>query len=244
MALALLIGLFVGIGLIVGVVLDFLIGSLAWASGEGDDESEDTEEVEPAPGTPILHPEAGSLVVERTTSPWPRRLAVMAATAGLFALTAIRYDEPEHLAIVTAYVCVFLICAGTDLVSYRVPNVITYPAIVAAIVIGIFMPHANIWEVLAGGALAGGVLLVPALFTGGVGMGMGDVKLATFVGLSVGFVFVAPAMLIMAIGGGVTAAFLLVTRIRKRGEPIPYAPFISAGGLAVLFWQGTAFAGL
>ena len=148
------------------------------------------------------------------------------------------------MGIVTASVCVRRVCAGTDLISYRVPNVVTYPAIVGAIVVGALIPDADILEVLAGGALAGGVLLVPSLITGGLGMGMGDVKLAAFVGLAVGFTHAAPAMLIMAIGGGAVATFLLVTGLRKKGEPIPYAPFISAGGLAVLFWQGAAFVSL
>ena len=227
------------IGLFVGIALDALIGRLAWPTVN------DEPLAEPTLGSATgLATETGSLVVASARAHWQRRIAVMAATSGFFALTALRYDEPEHLAIITAYVCVLLICAGTDLIAYRVPNVVTYPAILGAIVIGAFMPGADIWEVLAGGALAGGVLLLPALFTGGVGMGMGDVKLSAFVGLTIGFAFIAPAMLIMAIGGGVTAAFLLVTGLRKKGEPIPYAPFISAGGLAVLFWQGTAFASL
>ncbi len=240
-----LIGLFVAIGLLFGIVLDLLIERLAWAHEDARDAAHaGSDDQEASAGAPVLAAEAGSLVVGPARSFWQRRLLVMAATAGLFAFTIIRYDEPEHLAIVTAYVCVLLLCAGTDLVSYRVPNVVTYPAIVGAIVVGAFMPGASIWEVLAGGGLAGGVLLVPALLTGGIGMGMGDVKLAAFVGLAVGFLFVAPALLIMAIGGGIAATFLLVTGLRKRGEPIPYAPFISAGGLAVIFWQGTAFAGL
>jgi leader peptidase (prepilin peptidase)/N-methyltransferase len=115
---------------------------------------------------------------------------------------------------------------------------------IGAIVVGALMPNANVWEVLAGGALTGSVLLLPALLTGGIGMGMGDVKLAAFVGLAIGFTLAPAAMLIMAFGGGLIAALLLVTGLRQKGEPIPYAPFISAGGLAVLFWQGAAFASL
>jgi prepilin signal peptidase PulO-like enzyme (type II secretory pathway) len=48
----------------------------------------------------------------------------------------------------------------------------------------------------------------------------------------------------MAFAGGIAAVFLLLSGLRKRGEPIPYAPFISAGALAVLLWQGAAFASL
>ena len=234
-----LIGLVAIIGLVAGVALDALIGRLAWPSPDGPPEEERT-----ITDAPVLAAEAGALVVASEGSHWQRRLLVMAVTAGFFALVAIRYDGAMELAIVTVYVCVLLVCAGTDLISYRVPNVVTYPAIVGAIVVGALMPDADILEVLAGGALTGGVLLVPSLITGGIGMGMGDVKLAAFVGLAIGFTHAAPAMLIMAIGGGVVATFLRVTGLRKKGEPIPYAPFISAGGIAVLFWQGAAFVSL
>ncbi|MCH7580101.1 MAG: prepilin peptidase [Chloroflexi bacterium] len=234
-----LIGLFAIIGLVAGVALDALMGRLAWATPGGP-----LKEERVTADAPVLAAEGGALVVASEGSHWQRRLLVMGVAAGLFAMAAVRYDGAAELAIVTAYVCVLLVCAGTDLISYRVPNLVTYPAIVGAIVAGALMPDADILEVLAGGALTGGVLLVPSLITGGIGMGMGDVKLAAFVGLAVGFTHAAPAMLIMAIGGGAVATFLLVTGLRKKGEPIPYAPFISAGGLAVLFWQGAAFVSL
>ena len=234
-----LIGLLAIIGLVVGATVDALMGRLAWATPGGPPEE---ERIMADP--PSLAAEAGSLVVASEGGHWQRRLLVMGVTAGFFAMAAIRYEGAAELAIVAAYVCVLLVCAGTDLISYRVPNVVTYPAIGGAIVVGALMPDADILEVLAGGALTGGVLLVPSLITGGIGMGMGDVKLAAFVGLAIGFTHAAPAMLIMAVGGGVVATFLLVTGLRKKGEPIPYAPFISAGGLAVLFWQGAAFVSL
>ncbi len=229
------------LGLAVGIALDALIARLAVPQ---IDDSNDEEDGHPGAPTPMLAAERGSLVVASAGVHWQRRLAVVAATSGIFALTAARFGEPAHVAIIATYASVLIVCAGTDLLSFRVPNVITYPAIAGAIVIGALMPDANIWEVLAGGALAGGVLLVPSLLTGGVGMGMGDVKLALFVGLAIGFTNAAPAMLIMSLGGGTVAAFLLVTGLRGKGEPIPYAPFISAGGLAVLLLQGAAFAHL
>ena len=222
-----------------GLALDAVMGRLAWATPGGPPEEERI-----TADAPVLAAEGGALVIASEGVHWQRRLLFMGVTAGLFAMAAVRYDGAAELAIITAYVCVLLVCAGTDLISYRVPNVVTYPAIVGAIVVGALIPDADILEVLAGGALAGGVLLVPSLITGGLGMGMGDVKLAAFVGLAVGFTHIAPAMLIMAIGGGIAATFLLVTGLRKKGEPIPYAPFISAGGLAVLFWQGAAFVSL
>ena len=231
------------IGLVVGLALDALVARLAVAPGdEGGGDVAGTPRLTPA----HAHGEGGSLVLTFETTPnaWTRRLLIVGATAGVFAVAGARYDQPGHLALVTAYCSVLLLCAATDALSYRVPNVVTYPALLGALIVGALMPDTNLLSVIAGGALAGGVLLVPALFTGGVGMGMGDVKLATFSGLALGFVHAVPAMLFMALGGGAAALLLLATGLRKRGEPIPYAPFISAGAIAVLLWQGAAFVDL
>ena len=227
------------IGVAVGFLLDALIARLAVPPSGGG-----------APvATPVIdalaahHAESGSLALtfDSSAAAWTRRLLVVCATAGLFAVIGARFDEPGHAAIVAAYVSVLLICAGTDVLAYRVPNVITYPAIAGAVVIAALMPDADLLEALAGGGLAGGVLLLPSLLTGGRGIGMGDVKLAAFAGLALGFTNVSPALLFMALGGGAFAVILLTTGLRKRGEPIPYAPFISAGVIAALLWQGTAF---
>ncbi len=240
--LSLILGL---IGLPVGLAIDALVVRLAVPPDDDEQEPTAPDLAVHAPASPH-GAEAGSLVLTQEASgrAWARRLVIVGATAGLFAVAAARYDEPSHLALVTAYICVLLLCAATDALSFRVPNVVTYPALVGALAVGALMPDADILEVIAGGALAGGVLLVPALFTGGIGMGMGDVKLAAFVGLALGLDNIPAALLLMALAGGAAALLLLITGLRKRGEPIPYAPFISAGALAALLLQGTAFVSL
>jgi Flp pilus assembly protein protease CpaA len=251
------------IGLPAGLALDALVTRLAVAPEDWNETAAPEQDAGGVDGEPeeagdepsregaaafqaSVHAEAGSLVVggETVWGSWTRRLLIVGATVGLFAASAARFDEPAHLAIVAAYLSVLLVCAATDALTFRVPNVVTYPAMAGALAVGAAMPDADVLEVIAGGALAGGVLLLPALLTGGVGMGMGDVKLAAFVGLTLGFAHVAPALLLMAIGGGGVALILLVTGARKRGEPIPYAPFISAGAMAGILWQGTAFVSL
>jgi prepilin signal peptidase PulO-like enzyme (type II secretory pathway) len=221
-------------GIPAGFALDAVIVRLAVPPDDDDAAT---------PFAPRLQSEAGALVLpqEDATRAWLRRLIVVAATAGLFALAGGRYDGGE-IALVCAYVCVLLVCAGTDALAYRVPNVITYPAIVGALIAGALMPDTDFPRVLAGGALAGGIFLFPALLTGGAGMGMGDVKLAAFAGLALGFPNIAPALVFTALAGGGAALALLTTGARRRREPIPYAPFISAGALVALFWQGAAFA--
>jgi prepilin signal peptidase PulO-like enzyme (type II secretory pathway) len=126
--------------------------------------------------------------------------------------------------------------------AFRVPNVITYPAAAGAVLAAVFMPNANLAEAFVGGAMAAGLLLVVAIVSRG-GLGLGDVKLVGFVGLALGFPLILPALVITALSGGLAAAYLGL-RVRRRSHPMPYAPYISVGALAVLLWQGSTFATL
>lgn len=228
------------IGLPIGVALDALATRLAVPEPEPDGPVETPAEDDPSAAHPGLAAESGALTVPAATHQW-RRAAIVAATAGLFATAGARYQDPSHLALVTAYIAVLTVCAATDILAYRVPNVITYPAMLLALIAGALMPEADLLRVMGGGALASGILLAPALVTRGQGLGMGDVKLAAFVGLALGLSLTLPALFLMALSGGAAAAALLLSGRRHRGDPIPYAPFISLGAVAVLLWQGAAF---
>lgn len=231
-------------GLVLGFALDELIARLAREPYERGEIDEDDLRLKKDGGAGLeLSSETGAFAMPRaltTGSPY-RRLFIVAATAAVFALAGWAYEgDALRLAIVAAYAAVLIACTGTDVLAYRVPNVITYPAIVAAIVIGMLMPDADRSDVLLGGLLIGGTFFGMAVVTRG-GMGMGDVKLAIFVGFALGLAFGIMALLITAIAGGAIAVVLLLTRVRDRRDPIPYAPFISLGALYVILTQGTAF---
>ena len=138
------------------------------------------------------------------------------------------------------YAAVLIICTGTDVIAFRVPNVVTYPAVLGAIAIGMIIPDANRLNVLAGGMLTGCTFAIMYIATRG-GMGMGDVKLSFFVGFALGLKFGALAMLATAMAGGVIAGFLLIFRKAGRRDPMPYGPFISIGMLYIMLMEGTAF---
>ena len=218
-------------GLPAGVALDVVANHLVSPAGDDD-----------VPGvTGTSEPAIGRRLGRFFGRAWVVRLLVVAATAALFAIAGARFDRPGHLAIVTAYTSVLVLCAATDLLSFKVPNAVTYPAMLFALALGIAMPGASVRDVLAGGAVAGGILLVPALLTGGRGFGIGDAKLAAFVGLALGLPNVVAALLFTALLGGIVAGALLVSGVCRRHEPIPYAPFVSAGALIALLWRGPAF---
>jgi len=232
-------------GFVAGFGLDEAIARLSREPYErGDFDDDEDREADGGPSAALaLSSERGALAMPRalTSGSIYRRAAVILATALAFGAIGYRYEgDAANMAIVAVYAAVLIICTGTDILAYRVPNVVTYPAIVLAIAVGLVMPDANRGDVLVGGALSGGVFLAMSIVTRG-GMGMGDVKLAFFTGFALGLTLGVSALLITAIGGGIIATLLLVTRIRDRRDPIPYAPFIAAGALWVLLMQGAAF---
>jgi leader peptidase (prepilin peptidase)/N-methyltransferase len=170
-----------------------------------------------------------------------RTWASILVAASLIAGAGVRFHDAGESAVVAVYVAVLVACAATDLTSFRVPNAITYPATLFAILAAALMPHGDLRAALIGGATAAGFMIVALVISRGA-MGLGDVKLAIFAGLAVGWPLVGDALLLMALSGGAVAVVLLATGLRGRRDPIPYAPFISAATIAVILWQGTAFA--
>jgi leader peptidase (prepilin peptidase)/N-methyltransferase len=66
------------------------------------------------------------------------------------------------------------------------------------------------------------------------GLGGGDVKMAALVGGVVGYPAVLIAGAVAAVGGGLTALLLLVTRRATRTTALPYVPFLALGGIIAL----------
>jgi leader peptidase (prepilin peptidase)/N-methyltransferase len=128
-----------------------------------------------------------------------------------------------------------------DLRTHRIPNRLTYPltpALLALLVVAALLdgvPGAAMRAVL-GGLVAFGVLLLLALINPR-GMGMGDVKLAGFIGIGLGYLgwgHVALGLFAAFLGGGVIATLLLVLRLRSRKDHIPFGPWLALGALVAL----------
>ena len=129
------------------------------------------------------------------------------------------------LLLVTALVPITLI----DLDHRIIPNRITGPAAIAAVIAIAaldtdFLPEALIAAVAGGGFFFIAAVLYPR------GMGMGDVKLAGVLGLYLGRA-VAPAILIALIAGVVVGAAIIARKGAKEGRKtaVPVRPLPRAG---------------
>ena len=148
------------------------------------------------------------------------------------------------------YCCLFIVLGVIDLEHKLILNKITYPAVAAALIILaidsflpepglfsnlIFLPEPRILSGVIGGAIGFVLLLIIALVSRG-GMGWGDVKMAGLIGLVTGFPLVFVALFMGVILGGLVAGLLLLLKIKKRKEPIPFGPFLSLGAITTLLW--------
>jgi leader peptidase (prepilin peptidase)/N-methyltransferase len=137
-------------------------------------------------------------------------------------------------AVVGAAGCAVLVAVSvTDLERRIIPNRIVLPALAAALVVQTLRDPGVEWFLAA--VAAGGFFLVLALVYP-AGLGMGDVKLAAFLGAWLGRdVFVA--LVVGSLLGAVVA--LVVVGVRRgdaRRAMMPYGPSLAAGGVAALFF--------
>lgn len=176
--------------------------------------------------------------------PWRARLllAVGALTPLLLAAAGWRF-ELFQAAAVSFLLLALLLCAATDLLSYRVPNAITYPGAALALSAAAVLPGGDAASSLAAALLAGGALLAVAVVTRG-GMGLGDVKLAVLIGAALGLSGAFQALALGIFAAGVIMLAALLAGLVSRKQALPYAPFLSAGAIAVVLLQGASFAPL
>jgi leader peptidase (prepilin peptidase)/N-methyltransferase len=68
------------------------------------------------------------------------------------------------------------------------------------------------------------------------------VKLAGLMGMLLGFPAVLMALWAGIVGGGVVAIALIAVRLRGRKDAMPFGPFLSVAGIAVLLVGGDSIA--
>jgi prepilin signal peptidase PulO-like enzyme (type II secretory pathway) len=136
---------------------------------------------------------------------------------------------PVNAAALLIFLAFALPASAIDIRSYRIPDLLVFPCLA---MLFIFLLHSQIDLLpnrLAAALLSGLFFFIIRGFTGG--LGLGDVKFAALVGLCCGLPWACAAFLAAALTG--IAAFLVARRGgQKRGAPLPFAPFMTAGAIA------------
>lgn len=135
---------------------------------------------------------------------------------------------------INAFVSILLIISFfVDLKSQIIPNETNFIGFLVGIILTFvkFMINAAAGLDAILGMLAGaGIFLLIALFSfliyKKVGMGLGDVKLMGMLGLFFGLANIVQIFVLSFLIGAIISIFLLVTKVKKSDEYIPFGPFI------------------
>lgn len=91
------------------------------------------------------------------------------------------------------------------------------------------------WALLASLLIAlffGGLIVI----TKGRGMGGGDFKMGIFLGLALGMPGAILSLMLAFLLGSLVGIVLLLLRLKRFGQTIPFGPFLSIGAIITLFW--------
>jgi prepilin signal peptidase PulO-like enzyme (type II secretory pathway) len=174
------------------------------------------------------------------------------ALAGIFFfLFAWRLGFGLLLLINSVYVLILVQVFAFDLKTRLILDLVILPGCLVALLLAFITPWSPAlswpgpdWRTaavagIAVGAVFGVLVLGATLIYGPEGMGIGDIKLALFIGLATGLTDfrVVRAILLGVFLGGFVAILLVVTRIRNMRQAIPYGPFLVMGTLVTLLLQ-------
>ncbi|MBZ0271525.1 A24 family peptidase [bacterium] len=173
--------------------------------------------------------------------------------SGLFAAYALLAFGPIVGPIYFLVFAALVVVTGVDLLIFEIPDEVVLPGTVIGLVAVAVLPI-SYTDALVGIALGAGVPYalgkIYLLIAKKEGMGFGDVKLLAMIGAFFGWRGVLVTLLIASLTGSIVGISLMIARRHRRGEPIPFGPFLALGafvhmnvGPQLLDWYLTQFRG-
>ena len=157
-----------------------------------------------------------------------------------FGAFAIHEQFGSGLLIHLLWIAVFVHIVDFDLKHRLILNRITYPAILLALVLSEWSPRLTVSSAIIGAVGVAAFFFIQNLVSRG-SIGLGDAKLGALVGAVTGagppgtHLGAIYAVIAGVFIGGAAALLLLVTRVRRLKDPIPYGPFLCAGAALILY---------
>ncbi len=177
---------------------------------------------------------------ERYGWTWLERWLSPALGAVGFGAFAAHEQFGTGLLIHLLWIAIFVHIVDFDLKHRLILNVITYPAVLVALVLSEWSPRLTVTGAIIGAVGVAAFFFVQNLVSRG-SIELGDAKLGALVGAvtgagptsaNLGAVYAVIAGVFI---GGATAIVLLITRVRGLKDPIPYGPFLCAGAALILY---------
>ncbi|MBE3089203.1 MAG: prepilin peptidase [Actinobacteria bacterium] len=133
-----------------------------------------------------------------------------------------------------------IIIAFIDLNQQIIPDVISLPGIAIGFILSFFVPYIAFINSALGVVVGGGVILIIGLGGSVIfkkeAMGGGDIKLAAMIGAFLGWRYIIISLFLGFFLGALIGIILIMTKIKKREDVIPFGPFIILGSFITLIW--------
>lgn len=196
---------------------------------------------------------AWGIVSDRIATRWPEHdeadlpagrrpgwRTVVSGSIGAVAFGALpgRFDDPTQLALFSAWFAALTLLLTIDLDQRLLPDVITLPLIVLALVAAISGVDPLVHDAFGiPGAIAIAIVLPLGMWLVSIpfgvdAVGVGDLKLLVSVGLLEGLVRTITGIVVGAFLGGVVVGGLMLARRVTGHTFVPYGPFLIIGA----FW--------
>jgi len=162
-------------------------------------------------------------------------------TALVAALCAWRFGYGIWLPFTLYASFTLLALAAIDLDTTLLPDDLTYPLLWAGLLAALVGVSPVTLADAVVGAMAGYLSLwslywVFKLLTGKEGMGYGDFKLLAALGAWLGWQYLPLVILLSSVVGLVFALIMMATGAVKRGQGIPFGPYLAIAGWIALLW--------
>jgi prepilin signal peptidase PulO-like enzyme (type II secretory pathway) len=166
----------------------------------------------------------------------------VALNALLFGLFAYRFGPQPLLLLMSAWVAVLVHIIFFDIEHRLILDRVLFPAMALAVAVSLLHhPEQPWWLNIAFGVGAGLVFLLAALAGSLIlradALGLGDVKLAAFIGLVAGLQTPA-AVFVGVFLAALAAVVMMVLRLKSLKDTFAYGPYLALGTLYVLFLFG------
>lgn len=168
----------------------------------------------------------------------PRYPLVELITGAVFAALFYRLGPSLVLLKYLCLACILIAASFIDLEHYLIPDRLTFTGLAVGGGFLLLNMEITIRSGLLGAFSTGGLLWLLALVSKG-NVGGGDIKLAAVLGLFLGWPLGFLAVLLGLLLAGFAGVLLLATRLKGRKDPLPLAPFLSAG-VFISFWWGSS----
>ena len=166
--------------------------------------------------------------------------AVEILTAASFVVLYGRFSLSFQWLTACIFSCCLIALCFIDLFHQILPDEITLPGLVLALVYAVFRPDMTLRQSLVGAVSGAGFLLAVygayLIVRKKEGLGLGDVTMMLFVGAYLGWRGSALTLVLASFAGALVGVFLIVVRKRDAQYALPFGTFLAPAAFIALVW--------